>query len=288
MIEVLLRIEDPDAIRILESQPEDEREQYALNALSVGLRVMESTGPNAYLVNQVIGEVRGLMEHYSRPVGGPISPIERGVDYEKQLLHSLTQLLPDDVVSAIGNKPGKKSSSKVGDILVTLGADKRAPGAVIVVEAKTDQSYTPSKALEEMEAARINRQADAAVMVFSPEALHGVGLSHVPFRLAPNGKDILVGWDPDNLWTNGVLRAGLALARNACAYQRHAEFARQVDVGGLKRSVSGIEQEIEKLSAIEKSALTIRKEADKQDDVVRKLRTGILALTESITQEVGE
>jgi len=46
----------------------------------------------------------------------------------------------------------------VGDIVVQLGPDQKASGARIVVEAKESGSYTLSKALEELETARKNRQ----------------------------------------------------------------------------------------------------------------------------------
>lgn len=78
-----------------------------------------------------------------------------------------------------------------GDVVV--GSRRRVPspsGSDVVCEAKRDASYTTQKALDELEAARKNRGASAAVFVMAK--------SHAPEpfpRFARYGNNVLAVWD---------------------------------------------------------------------------------------------
>src|SRR5690606_698877 len=113
-----------------------------------------------------------------------------------------------EVFEETGNKTGAIAHCKMGDHVVTLGAESAVPGARIVVEAKEDKSYDLVKALKEIEQARQNREAQVGVFVFSKNT--------APAGLEPfsrHGKHIVVVWDRDDPTTDIFLRVGLSVAK---------------------------------------------------------------------------
>lgn len=63
-----------------------------------------------------------------------------------------------DVLEKIAHKAGKIQRCKLGDFVLTLGAESAAAGCRIVVEAKDNKSYDLKTALEEIAQARDNRE----------------------------------------------------------------------------------------------------------------------------------
>jgi hypothetical protein len=74
------------------------------------------------------------------------------------------------VAADTGNTPGSRRGCKVGDVVVRFTHESAFYGSAVVFEAKRDGSYSLARALEEMEIARANRQAESGVFVLS--ALH--------------------------------------------------------------------------------------------------------------------
>lgn len=100
------------------------------------------------------------------------APVARGARFETDTLKSILDKLTkpyDDYVESLGNTDGLLQGSKVGDLVVTLNP-RDTSGVVrrIVFEAKTKNMSVP-KMLEELEVARINREASLAVIVFDEE-----------------------------------------------------------------------------------------------------------------------
>jgi hypothetical protein len=75
-----------------------------------------------------------------------------------------------DIVEDVASYPGTIARCKKGDAVVTLGSDHVAAGARVVVEAKDDAGYRVTKALEEMQQARKNREASLGLFVLSTNA----------------------------------------------------------------------------------------------------------------------
>ena len=113
-----------------------------------------------------------------------------------------------DSFEAIGTRPGARRHCKVGDFVVTISPESRAPGARIVIEAKENASYDVTTALAELATARENREASVGIFVFS-RSTAPVGLE----PLARHGDDILVVWDRDELAYDVYLKAALSIAR---------------------------------------------------------------------------
>ena len=191
-----------------------------------------------------------------------------------------------DYFEATGMNAGRKSRSKVGDGVITLGPDTRAPGARIVIEAKKAKTYTLKKALEEIEMARENREAQAGIFVFAVDS--------VPKNVNPverYGCDVVVKWDPEDETTDAYLYAAITIARSIVISEMNRDDSK-IDIVGLEQAVRDIEAQateidkiITKARSVEKSGKDIGKLADnirgrlidqaqQLDDLIDPLRDG--------------
>ena len=191
-----------------------------------------------------------------------------------------------DYFEATGMNAGRKSRSKVGDGVITLGPDTRAPGARIVIEAKKAKTYTLKKALEEIEMARENREAQAGIFVFAVDS--------APKNVKPverYGCDVVVKWDPEDETTDAYLYAAITIARSIVISEMNRDDSK-IDIVGLEQAVRDIEAQateidkiITKARSVEKSGKDIGKLADnirgrlidqaqQLDDLIDPLRDG--------------
>lgn len=181
-----------------------------------------------------------------------------------------------DYFEATGSTSGKIGRKKVGDGVITLGPDTRAPGARIVIEAKKAQGYTLKKALDEIERARENREAQAGIFVFAADV--------VPRNVKPidrYGSDIVVVWDPEDKASDAFLLAGITIARSLVIAEVNRSDS-EVDLEGFERVVreiesqaGGIDKILTKARSVEKSGKDIAKLAD-------DLRANILNQTQEL------
>lgn len=188
-----------------------------------------------------------------------------------------------DTYESTGSKTGIKKNCKVGDHVVTLGPDSAAPGVRIVVEAKEDKSYDLVKARAEMEEARVNRDAQAGIFVFSkttaPEGLE-------PF--ARHGSDIVVIWDRDDPATDIYLTVGMSLARALVIREKVAKAKSATGLLKVKEAVATMMKDIERLENITTWAGTIQNNTQKILKQVELLRKNLEAQTEELTEYIGE
>lgn len=116
-------------------------------------------------------------------------------------------LASGDTAERTGATTGLISNSKVGDCVVTLGADRAAAGAKIVLEAKENAKSTLASAHEELDVARRNRGAQVGVFVMS----RAVAPAGFP-AFARRGDDVFVVWDAADLASDVHLEAALSVA----------------------------------------------------------------------------
>ena len=181
-----------------------------------------------------------------------------------------------DYFEATGLTSGKNGRSKVGDGVITLGPDTRAPGARIVIEAKKAKNYSLKKALDEIEQARENREAQAGIFVFAADS--------VPRNVKPvdrYGTDVVVVWDPADEASNAFLMAAVTIARSLVITEVNRSDS-EIDLEGFERVVreiesqaGGIDKILTKARSVEKSGKDIAKLAD-------DLRTKILNQTQEL------
>ena len=91
--------------------------------------------------------------------------------------------------------------------MITIGPEKVAAGARIVVEAKESASYDLSRTLAEADIARNNRQADVCIFVHSTKTAPASIPTFQRFE-----RDIVLKWDSDDDTSDVWLKTALMVA----------------------------------------------------------------------------
>lgn len=168
-----------------------------------------------------------------------------------------------DTPERTGETTGLVSRSKVGDCIVTLGPDRAAAGARIVVEAKEDASYTLERARAEIEEGRKNRGAQVGVFVLSKRT----ATESFP-RFLRRGDDLFVVWDVEDATTDVWLEAALSVAEALCTRVAVASERKATDFEALDAAVNEVEKQAGTLDEIETSARTVTGGAER---IVRRV-----------------
>lgn len=180
-----------------------------------------------------------------------------------------------DIHEATGARTGVIKHCKVGDHVITLGPESPAPGARIAFEAKQSKSVDLKDALDEIEQARKNRQAQIGVFVYSqrcaPEGLE-------PF--ARYGDALVVAWDPEDPQSDWVIRAAYSVARALVVRERAGDDATADAVAELDAAVRAIEKHLKRVADIKRYAETVRSSGEK---IVREADT----LAEGLAEQVA-
>jgi hypothetical protein len=163
-----------------------------------------------------------------------------------------------DLHEAIGDTTGAIKQCKKGDHVIELSADSAAAHARIVWEAKEKQGYSLRAALEEIEEARRNRQAQVGVFVFSCKAVPE-GLE----SLQRYGSDVVVVWDAEDPTSDIAVRAAYSLARALAVRERRSDRESVTAIAEIDRSARGIERQIGYLAEVRKWAETIKGHGEK-------------------------
>jgi len=199
-----------------------------------------------------------------------------GVAFEERLgalLADEAQRL-GDLFEATGEVTGAIKQCKKGDYVVELGAESVAAHARIVWEAKEKQAYALRAALEEIDEARRNRQAQVGVFVYSrktaPEGLES---------LQRHGNDVVVVWDAEDPASELVVRAAYSLARALAVRERRSDRESQAAIAEIERAARAVERQIGYLDEVRKWAETVKghgeKIADRSSKMADELRRDV-------------
>jgi hypothetical protein len=151
--------------------------------------------------------------------------------------------------------------------VLTLGPDSGAPGLRVVCEAKARKGYTEKSALEEMERARKNREAEVGIVVMdrasAPEGAEAIR------RV---GADLLVVWDADDVATDMQLRLAVSVARAMCVGKRAAEGRTEANLREVDESVEAIANQVRVIDEIIRSGQLIKRKGEKVAASAERLR----------------
>ncbi len=196
---------------------------------------------------------------------GDAKSIRGGFAYEEAVLRFVQNAVHGAAmtVDSTGNTTGAKPGCKVGDVVVRFTPESAYAGGALVIEAKHDASYTVTNALKELEVARGNRTAVAGVFVMAK--------SHAPAAF-PNfvryGNDILVVWDDEDEATDPYLHAALLLGLALASRKQRPDDPGNIEA--LADIEHRIQKELDRLEKMRKLAESIRDDADKLAEEVRK------------------
>jgi len=162
---------------------------------------------------------------------------------------------------------------KKGDAVLRFTQESAFDGAGVVFEAKRDATYTVQKALEELDAARKNR--DAAVGVFVMARSHA---SDVFPRFARYGNNVLLTWDDQDPASDPYLHAGILLGMGLVA--RTHTVGDAGDIAALRDIEARIESELSRLARMEKHSEAIRRNVNGLDDEIRNAKKALDGLVQ--------
>jgi hypothetical protein len=208
-----------------------------------------------------------------------------GFEFEETLGNHLRQIVHEagDVFQDTGETTGLRPNCKVGDHVITIGPEKIAAGARIVIEAKESASYDLAKTLEEADLARINRQAEVCIFV------HSVKTAPASIPLFQRyGRDLVVKWNADDdendVWLKAALMVAMALSVKAASHDKDeaASFEK------IDKAMARIRKQIEGFEEVNTSANTIKNSAEKILTRARIMQEGLTPQIESILDEVAK
>lgn len=183
-----------------------------------------------------------------------------GLEFEAALGERLRELitLQGDVLEDTGASTGVVDRCKVGDHVLTIGPEKAAAGARIVLEAKESASYDLTKTLQEADLARRNRAAGVCIFVHSTKTAPA-GLPN----FARYGHDLVIRWHPEDegsdVWLQAALMVAMALSAKAASHDKQdaASFAK------IDKAIERVLKLIDDFDEIATYANTSKNTADK-------------------------
>jgi hypothetical protein len=204
-----------------------------------------------------------------------------GLDFEHQLGHHI------DLISNVqpleneakGHTVGALSGCKKGDFVVQYEPEHAMSGVSIVVEAKSDKSYTQKKALEEMQKAIENRGSQAGLFVMETQCAK----PNFPV-LRRFGKIVLFQWDADQPAAIEKLSAALSLTLALAEKDAPMNAANKEKITDV---ADRIEKELERIVKMDKFTGNIVRDAEKIQGELRTMKKKLCIAVEH-TQEALE
>ncbi|MEO5703853.1 MAG: hypothetical protein ABIZ52_00225 [Candidatus Limnocylindrales bacterium] len=206
----------------------------------------------------------------------------KGGDFEGLLETMLGDIArgANDLVERTGTDAGDDGRSKKGDFVLTLdpnvcrGADLR-----VVIEAK-DRKMSGREMRDELRAAKTNRDAAAALVIFTP--------AHAPAGIAPfdiRAGDVYAVIDPAEPDAS-TLEAAVRLAR-LLALTSLRESEAEVDLGEVAASLTAIREALEAVRSLKVQLSNIGSTSTAVSQGLDKLRVAILAWISRAERELA-
>jgi hypothetical protein len=206
----------------------------------------------------------------------------KGADFEDLLEALLAEMArgSNDILERTGTEAGDVGRSKKGDFVLTLDPDAtRGCEVRVVVEAK-DRRMSGREMRDELRAAKTNRDAAVALVVFTP--------AHAPSGIAPfdvRAGDVYTVLDPADP-DRATLEAAVKLARLvALTAMRTSES--EADLASVEQSLTAIREAIEAIRAIKTQLTSISNTSREVSATLDKMREAILAWISRAEKELS-
>ncbi len=196
----------------------------------------------------------------------------KGADFEDLLEGMLGDIArgANDLLERCGTDAGDAGRSKKGDFVLTLDPDvARGCELRVVIEAK-DRKMSGREMRDELRAAKTNRDAAAALVVFTP--------AHAPAGIAPfdvRAGDVYAVLDPADPDPT-TLGAAVRLAR-LLALTSVREHEAEVDLAEVQASLTAIREALESIRGLKVQLSNIGSTSAGVSAALDKLREAILA-----------
>jgi hypothetical protein len=206
-----------------------------------------------------------------------------GFEFEETLGDHLRKQIQaaGDILEVTGSTTGLKPNCKVGDYVITIGPEKVAVGARIVIEAKESGSYDLARTLDEAAVARTNRQADICLFVHSTRTAPASIPTFQRF-----GRDLVVRWNPDDdendVWLQAALMVASALSVKSASHDKDdAACFEKID-----RAIERVRKALDGFDEMNTSANTIKTSAEKILNRARIMQEALSSQVEAVFNEI--
>jgi hypothetical protein len=196
----------------------------------------------------------------------------KGADFEDLLEAMLGEIArgANDLLERCGNDAGDAGRSKKGDFVLTLDPDvARGCELRVVIEAK-DRRVSGREMRDELRAAKANRDAAAALVIFTP--------AHAPAGIAPfdvRAGDVYAVLDPADP-DQTTLGAAVRLAR-LLALTSVRESEAEINVAEVQAALHEIRQCLEMVRSLKTQLTSIGTTSENVSKALDKLREAVLA-----------
>lgn len=195
----------------------------------------------------------------------------KGADFEDLLESLLGEIArgANDLLERTGTESGNDGRSKKGDFVLTIDPAV-SPGCElrVVIEAK-DRQVSGREMREELRAAKTNRDAAVALVVFSP--------AHAPSGIAPfdvRAGDVYAVIDPADP-DSETLRAAVKLARLLAVASRR-EHEAEVDLAAVAHALDQIRATLDSIRGLKTQLTSISTTSTGVSMALDKLREAIV------------
>jgi hypothetical protein len=214
-------------------------------------------------------EVREALARIETKRSQDLKSTRGGLDFEDAVIsfvRAATQGAP--CVFDITGATAGVGRCKKGDAVLRFSSESAFAGVGVVFEAKHDASYTVQRAIDELDAARKNRDAAAGVFVMARSHASNVFPGFARF-----GSNVLVTWDENDPATDAYLHAAVLLGM--ALVMRSRTTGDIGDIAALRDIEARIEAELSRLEKMEKHSDAIRKNVDGISDEIRKAQKAL-------------
>src|SRR5919201_3214710 len=204
----------------------------------------------------------------------------KGRSFEEQVVEALDTIAgaQGDDVEPVGDLKG--ASGKTGDAVAAIGAAQGPAQGRIVVEAK-DRRLSRREALEELDRAKAERDADFALLVVPSE-------EEIPSKLHElreyNGDKLVVTLDPQ-VGSRLALELGYRLARARVLMARGG--GGEIDAGAVRDTVQRALQELEDVRRVKSQLSGVKTGVDKAYALIEQMAERVRAHLDAIEQLVA-
>jgi len=205
----------------------------------------------------------------------------KGADFEDILEAVLGDLArgAGDLLDRTADEAGDTMRSKKGDFVLTINPSlARGCDLRVVVEAK-DRKVSGREMREELRAAKTNRSAAVALVVFTP--------AHAPTGIAPfdvRAGDVYCVLDP-TAPDHATLEAALRLAR-LLALNTLREREADLDQEAIAEALTGIREQLDVIKGLKSQLTSISGAAGTVSTGLDRLRDGVIARVVAAEREL--
>lgn len=214
--------------------------------------------------------------------GERVRSAAKGTDFEDLLEGMLGEIArgANDLLERCGTDAGDAGRSKKGDFVLTLDPDvARGCELRVVIEAK-DRRVSGREMRDELRAAKANRDAAAALVVFTP--------AHAPAGIAPfdvRAGDVYAVLDPADPDPT-TLGAAVRLAR-LLALTSVREHEAEVDIVEVQASLTAIRECLETIRGLKTQLTSIGSTSDNVARALDKLREAVIVWIDRAERELA-